>query len=218
MIEYTLTRSNRKTLGLYIRNGALEVRAPLFMPTADIEAFIYSKQKWINDKLLLLPKRTTLPLNYGQTIPYLGKEYPIVAKTGGYAGFMQDSFYISPGCTSEQIKDACIKIYRLLAKRHIPSRVQHFATQMGVSPASVKISSAKTNWGSCSSKGNVNFSWRLMMANNDVIDYVVVHELAHLTQMNHSPKFWAIVEDVLPDYKQRKKQLKELGQILRHNL
>jgi len=81
---------------------------------------------------------------------------------------------------------------------------------MGLSPNSLKINSAKTRWGSCSSKANLNFSWMLMMADDEVIDYIVVHELAHLRQMNHSPQFWEIVEKYIPDYKERKKRLKLL--------
>jgi hypothetical protein len=81
---------------------------------------------------------------------------------------------------------------------------------MSVTPIAVKINSAKTRWGSCSNKKSLNFSWRLIMADDDVIDYVVVHELAHLREMNHSPRFWAVVEAVLPDYRERKLKLRAL--------
>ena len=83
-----------------------------------------------------------------------------------------------------------------------------------VSPAAVKINEAKGRWGSCSSKKSLNFSWRLMMAGESVIDYVVVHELAHLKEMNHSPRFWAEVGRVLPDYPGRRAKLKELQKLL----
>ena len=77
-------------------------------------------------------------------------------------------------------------------------------------PSAVKINGAKTRWGSCSSKKSINFSWRLIKADDDVIDYVVVHELSHITEMNHSPNFWAIVENILLDYRERKVKLKRL--------
>jgi len=89
-------------------------------------------------------------------------------------------------------------------------RVAHYKEIMGVSPAAVKINGAKTRWGSCSAKKSLNFSWRLIMADDAAIDYVVVHELAHMFEMNHSERFWAIVAGVLPDYKERRKRLKEL--------
>jgi predicted metal-dependent hydrolase len=98
----------------------------------------------------------------------------------------------------------------LLAKQDIPEKVQKYAAQVGVEPVGIKINGAKSRWGSCSAKKSLNFSWRLMMADDEVIDYVVVHELAHIKEMNHSPAFWAIVSSVLPDYKQRQTKLKAL--------
>jgi len=149
-------------------------------------------------------------LNYGDMILYRGKEYPLVAKCGIHADFDGEQFCLPQNLTSQQIKDTCIKIYRRLAKAHFTERVMIFAAQMGVNPTAVKVNSAKTRWGSCSSRGSINFSWMLIMADDYVIDYVVVHELAHLTQLNHSAKFWSIVRDVLPDYLQRAARLKKL--------
>jgi predicted metal-dependent hydrolase len=97
-----------------------------------------------------------------------------------------------------------------LAKTHISERAGRFSEQMNVSPSAVKINGAKTRWGSCSASKSLNFSWRLLLADDDVIDYVVVHELAHITEMNHSARFWEVVADVLPDYKERQKCLKKL--------
>ena len=119
-----------------------------------------------------------------------------------------------PNLSSVEIKSACVQIYRMIAKRDITNRVLEFSRQMEITPAAVKINSAKTRWGSCSSRKSLNFSWRLIMADSDVVDYVVVHELAHLLEMNHSQKFWAIVEKVLPDYRQRKQRLRELNKQL----
>lgn len=115
-----------------------------------------------------------------------------------------------PNLNPEQIKSDCVQIYRMLAKRDLTNKVLDFAKRMAVMPIAIKINSAKTRWGSCSSKKSLNFSWRLIMADDDVIDYVVVHELAHITEMNHSTKFWTIVEDVLQDYRKRKIKPKEL--------
>ncbi len=94
------------------------------------------------------------------------------------------------------------------AKEFILPRVSYFSKIMGVFPERVSINSAKTRFGSCSSKKSLNFSYRLVFYPPEAIDYVCVHELAHLTEMNHSKKFWAIVEKYLPDYKERKKLLK----------
>jgi len=214
MIKYNLIRSNRKTLALHIKNGALEARAPLNMPVHEIEEFVRSKESWIAGKLAMSEenarRREKFSLDYGDMAAYLGKEYPIVAKLGDRVGFDGVRFFIPSDLTSEQIKSACIQIYRLLAKSHIARRVRHFAKQMSISPSAVKINSAKTRWGSCSSEGSLNFSWRLILADSDVVDYVVVHELAHMIEMNHSPCFWAIVESILPDFRHRQARLKQI--------
>ena len=208
----TLTRSKRKTVALYVRDGKLEVRAPLNMPKIDIDRFVASKEKWIADKLKKseerLVRRESFSLCYGDTVLYRGNRYPVEAKSG--AGFDGTAFLVPPGLSSEEIKAACAGVYRTLARRDLTARVLKFAERMNVTPSAVKITGAKTRWGSCSQRGSVNFSWRLMMGSDDVIDYVVVHELAHLTEMNHSAGFWSIVEGVLPDYRDRKNRLGEL--------
>ena len=213
MIDYTLNRSNRKTIALYVRNGAVEVRAPLKAPKRDIDKFVASKEKWITDKLAASISgqvlRESFSLTYGDEILYRGKEYPIAVKPGDRVGFDGKRFYMPPEFSPEQVKNACVQIYRILAKRDLVIKTLKFTNQMGVMPIAVKINGAKTRWGSCSGKKSLNFSWRLIMADDDVIDYVVVHELAHLTEMNHSARFWAIVESILPDYQRRLEQLKE---------
>jgi len=218
MEDYNLTRSRRKTLALIIRNGRLEIRAPLRMPIYEVNKFVTSKEKWIRDKLARSTeqqlKRGKFRLGYGAALTYRGKQYPITAKEGSYSGFDGERFFIPPGLDSEQIKSACGQVYHMLAKRVIPERTRDLARQMGVRPAAIRINSAKTRWGSCSAKRSVNFSWRLILADDGVIDYVIVHELAHITEMNHSQRFWRIVSEIIPDYKERKTRLKGLQEKL----
>jgi hypothetical protein len=178
MVDYALIRSKRKTAALCIRNGCVEVRAPMRMPKRDIDRFVASKEQWIADKLAQSQNRAAQR-----------------------EAFARDHAGDIPSRIQE---------YRTIAKTQLPELVASYATRMGVTPAAVKVNGAKTRWGSCSSKGNLNFSWRLMMADDGVVDYLVVHELAHLKEMNHSSRFWAIVQNVLPDYKERQKQLRAL--------
>ncbi|MBS4055549.1 MAG: M48 family metallopeptidase [Thermaerobacter sp.] len=214
MINYTLNRSNRKTLALYVRNGKVDVRAPLKLSKSDIDKFVLSKEKWITDKLAIASEkqeqRAAFSVNYGDMVLYLGKRYPIVVKSGSRVGFDGESFYMPPDMSPERIKSACVQVYRLLAKRDLTNKVLHFAKQMQVMPSAVKMSGATTRWGSCSSNRSLNFSWRLIMAEDAVVDYVVIHELAHITEMNHSERFWALVAGMLPDYKERLQRLKAL--------
>jgi hypothetical protein len=212
MIHYTLTRSKRKTVAVYIRGDCVDVRAPLKMPKRDINRFVASKEKWINDKLVLFRKRSkrreVFSLNYGSIITLRGSEYIITSSYKTRKGFDGEAYYLPPGFEPEQIKQTCIQTYRRLAWAHLVGRAAVYADRMGAAPASVKVSDAKKRWGSCSSKRSVNLSWRLMMADDSVIDYVVVHEHAHLYKMNHSPRFWTVVGSVLPDYREQKRKLK----------
>lgn len=218
MISYTLIRSKRKTVALYVRNGGVEIRAPLKMPKYEIDKFVASKEKWITGKLAKSreqsARRENFMLDYGSLVIYLGKQYPIQATENNRTGFDGEQFYMPQGLTPEQIKTACIKVYRLLAKRYLTERTIEIARQMSVVPTAIKINDARTRWGSCSAKKNINFSWRLIQASDDVIDYVIVHELAHITEMNHSKRFWTVVENFYPNYTEQKRKLKELQQRL----
>lgn len=190
------------------------MRAPQRVPRHDIDRFVASKEKWIHDSLRKTiersEKRESFALDYGGALLYRGREYPITARSGNKVGFADDAFYMPPALPPEEVRYACVQIYRMLARRYLISRTYDIAQKMGAMPAAVKINNAKKRWGSCSAKKSINFSWFLIMADDEVIDYVIVHELAHMTQMNHSAGFWSIVERVIPDYKARKARLSVL--------
>ena len=212
--DYYVIRTKRKTIALCISGGKLEVRAPLTMPIEEIMAFIEKKSEWIQRKLGLskdlAAKKAAFRLSYGDEILFMGRLFSINSKPGNTIGFTNKGFHVPPCLSDRQLKAACILIYKRLAKWVITKKVQKFAQQMNQYPDIVRISSAKTRWGSCSSRKSLNFSWRLIMAEDYVIDYVVVHELAHLQEMNHSPRFWQVVASTLPDFAERKKRLREL--------
>ena len=215
---YTLTRSKRKTLALYIRDGNIEVRAPLRMSKREIEKFITSKEKWILNNITVMQKqerqRESFNLDYGDTVLCRNKLCVITAINDNIVRYDDERFYMPADLAPDQIKYACVQIYIMIARRELTVKTYDYAKRMQVMPTAVKINSAKSRWGSCSSKKSINYSWRLIMADDDVIDYVIIHELAHILEMNHSEKFWKIVESFLPDYKERKARLKELQQRL----
>lgn len=217
-INYQIIRSKRKTLAIHIKNGKMEVRAPLKMPKTHIDIFVASKEDWITVKLAQskeeLGRRDKFNLTYGDTILFLGHECPIIASNSSFYDFSGKRFYIQKGLDSENIKEICIRLYQDAARDYINKRAAIFSEVMGVTPISVKITKAKSRWGSCTATKRINFSWLLIMADSEVIDYVVVHEIAHLKELNHSAQFWAIVENILPDYRQRKARLKELSKRL----
>jgi predicted metal-dependent hydrolase len=215
LYDYTLIRSRRRTAELRVTHGAtLEVRAPLHMPKRDIDAFVASKDTWIRAHLGTALERTAqksaFALGYGGELLLRGNAYPIVAVECKKAHFDGERFCFPPNLTPEQLKTAAIALYKSLAREHLPALTANFATVMNAAPTAVKISDARARWGSCSSLGNINLSWRLMMADDGVIDYVIVHELAHMREMNHSAWFWAVVGGVLPDYKARQARLRTL--------
>ncbi|MCL1791480.1 MAG: M48 family metallopeptidase [Peptococcaceae bacterium] len=218
-ITYTLNRSKRKTLVLRVTaEGTVEVRAPFHVPRREIDRFVASKQQWIKTRQIaregLWREKEAFTLAYGSSVMVRGREYSLTAKEGTQAGFDGTCFYLPPGLSSDELKRGVVRIYRIMAKNLLTDRADHYAKITGLIPAAVKISNAKTRWGSCSAKNSVNFSWRLVMAEDDVIDYVVVHELAHIREHNHSDRFWAVVRGILPDYHLRQGKLKKLQQRL----
>jgi len=129
-------------------------------------------------------------------------------------GFDGDAFVIPAGLSAESIKNAVIWIYRQEAAKILNEKLRKFSAIMNARYSGFRVTAAKTRWGSCSSKKSLCFSWRLLMAEDDVIDYVVVHELAHTFEMNHSPRFWAFTGRVIPDYTEKKKKLRRLNEAL----
>jgi len=188
------------------------------LPKYKIDEFVASNENWITTTLALsnerLRQREKFTLTYGSLIRYRGDKYPTCARNGNQIGFDGTSFYMPPNLSEELIKATCIQIYYILAKDVLAEKVLKYCKIINVTPSAIKISGAKTRWGSCSIKKNLNFSWRLMMLSDVEIDYVVVHELAHILEMNHSKRFWSIVENILPDYRKRKSSLREFGKQL----
>jgi len=210
VIAYTLKRSKRKTLAIKVSGGEVIAYAPLTTSILAIEAFITRKEQWILKHLQAsIQEKAAVEISYGDMLYLKGQQYPLVAKEGGHMGFDGQQFYLPPDLSPDEIRANIIKIYQLIAKKDLKSRVLFYSKIMQVMPQHMKISSAKTRWGSCSRRKRVNFSWRLILADEALIDYVVVHELAHLKEMNHSAAFWSVVARVLPDYKERRKQLRE---------
>lgn len=211
MIDYEIKYSKRKTVAIYIiSDGTVEVRCPKRTRKSDIEGFINQKQKWIEKKLSELNNQSKTILRAGETSPYLGSEYPIV-NTDGEEGLYDEAFYIRKSEDERYVYDALKRIYIQKAKEIIPLRVHKYEEIMGVCASKIRITSAKTRWGSCSAKNSLNFTWKLVMADLDTIDYVVVHELAHIKEKNHSKKFWNLVGLYKLDYKDSKNKLKDLA-------
>lgn len=210
-----LIRSKRRTIALIIeRDGSFTVRAPLRAPTAAIETFIQQKADWITrtrDRMKSIEPILGKQYADGEKFLFLGSSFDLKL-----VGFQKHSLHFDSGFTlrrAAQTKGEQVftRWYKERALEIISERVKQYSQQYNFAPKQVKISSAKTRWGSCSPNGALNFTWRLVMAPLAVIDYVVAHELVHLRVKDHSSKFWKTVESIYPDYKKQRKWLRENG-------
>lgn len=213
--DYTIKYSKRKTMGLYItKNAEIEVRVPNGIPQKVVADFVAQHQHWIDTHhgavAQQVAERENFALRFGAKLLFLGHEFPLEPVEKPAFGFDGQHFYAYAQMTAEELRTSLVGVYRTLAKKVLGDMVKDLAKHMGLEPKAVKINGARTRWGSCSSAGNLNFSWYLVMAEEATIRYVVVHELAHLIEMNHSPNFWRIVEQVLPNYKSEREKLKLL--------
>ncbi len=213
-----IVRSNRKTVALIVTQDAtLVVRAPVFTPMEHIERLVSKKSSWIRQKIAEVierPKPLAKEFVGGEGFLYLGKLYKLhIVDDASLIIELKDRLYISKN-SLPQARQVIVQWYKKEALKIIRERCAWYAKIIGYKPASVKITNAQKRWGSCGPKGRLNFSWRLIMAPVEVIDYLVVHELVHIGQPDHSKLFWAKVKSILPDYQMREKWLKQNGRLL----
>jgi len=214
-----LIRSRRKTIGLQITNDArLIVRAPFFASENLIHKLIRSKKSWIIAKQDYFKQRQNKILIRkfvpGEEYLFLGQSYPlVVAENLPKAVVMDDSLMISPMVLGNA-RDHLECWYKAKALEHITQRVEHYAQISNLKYKSIRINNATTRWGSCGYKDTLSFTWRLVMAPARAVDYVVIHELMHLKQRNHSRKFWEEVARIVPDYVHDERWLKQNGHLL----
>lgn len=214
---HRLIRSRRRTLSLIVeRDGSLTVRAPLRLPEAEIKRFVDSKGAWIERKQAQVAQTSPVAHRYleGELFPFLGEDYTLHLVPGLRPALVfKQGFHLNNLRRSDG-EQLFTRWYRRQARDWIEARVAHYAGLHGFQPGKVRISSARTRWGSCSTRGTLSFTWRLVMAPGQVIDYVVVHELCHLKVLSHSKAFWAHVARILPDYVQMRRWLKAHGERL----
>lgn len=221
-VAYEFKRGQRRTIGLSVGPQGLSVRAPRWASVSDVEAFIQTKSAWVQDKLRMVQEHQRAaapPLRWhdGEAVPYLGRTLTLVLDPGlrsGVSGASVQGEVLQVGLARDaeeaRIREVVQVWFRREAMALFTQRMQHFAAQMGVSYTHLSLSSAGTRWGSASASGRIRLNWRLMHLDMALIDYVVVHELAHLREMNHSPAFWAVVASVLPDHVERRQALKRV--------
>jgi predicted metal-dependent hydrolase len=207
---------HRKTISLQILSDlTIIVTVPSFFPESKITKIIKEKEEWIKQKQLEIQMRKPQKdVHNGEAFLYLGKIYPLaIRQNQKNIVELSDRLYIG-SANKTYIKQYVTTWYRQQAKKIITERVYHYSRLANLDFQSIKMTSATTRWGSCSSEKNLNFNWKLIMAPLPVIDYVVVHELAHLKELNHSKAFWETVRKMFPLYRQYRTWLKRNGHTL----
>ena len=217
-IQYQLERRPRKTVGMHISPQGLIVHAPNRITLSQLEQLLLSKANWIRNKLQALQESALAPFQWqdGAALRYLGQDIQLCLRVNARnraVEFDGARLYLAlPNPDDDAtVQRKVAQWYRKQALADFIRRIELLAAKLGVPTPPMFLSNAKTRWGSCNSRGELRLHWRLIQAPPHIIHYVVAHELAHLKEMNHSPKFWAWVEKLCPEYKTAKQELKALS-------
>jgi len=217
-VSYHLEQRARRTVGLKITKQGLIVHAPRGIAEVELNRMLLSKWSWIVDKLAQQSRQQVADIQWqdGEALLLLGKTvYLDIVQDSANRHAKQEGNVISLGVTDidnqAHIARKVVLWYRQFALQDFQRRVELFAAKLGIPTPPVFLSNAQGRWGSCNSRHEIRLNWRLIQAPPALINYVVAHELAHTKQMNHSAKFWAIVEKLQPEYKQTEKALKDMA-------
>ena len=212
-----VVRTNRKkTASIKIVDGSVQVIVPQKLSDVRVDELIQKRTPWIRQKLrqqleTVIPK----PKEYvsGESFTYLGRNYRLKLVSGGMREVRLKGGYlelgISKGTKERDIRNALVEWYEVHALARLTEKTNRYAGIMGVSPNSISVRDYKARWGSCSSKGEISYNWRIIIAPHHIVDYVVVHELCHLKHPNHSPAYWKSVKREISDYEEHRQWLKE---------
>ncbi len=211
---YELHRSprRRKSITLTVDGDSLRVLAPLRTPQRVIDEFVQQRADWIEHLLgAERPIGLRTELREGGSLPLLGVRYPVAA---GQSPFHFDGLQFQVDVSRSDCGARAETWLRSYARNHFTSRVEHWSPIVGAIPQKIQIRNQKTRWGSASARGTLSFNWRLIFAQPEIVDYVVVHELCHLIQPDHSTVYWQLVNDNMPDALHWRRRLKEIGESL----
>lgn len=221
VLLYTLLRSKRRSIGFLINEEGLRVTAPKWITLSEIEDSIAQKQRWILTKLRERQQREAQIAQSqqqwcdGATLLYLGSTITLRLTSAPtpsihYAADEKELLIAMAGeFNASEVKEFVHKWLQEEAKRLFTLRLPIYAEKLAVNYRSLTLSSATTQWGSCTVDGKIRLNWRLIHCALPLIDYVIAHELSHRREMNHSPRFWATVQSVFPDFAAARKQLRE---------
>jgi hypothetical protein len=233
VVAFRLVRVRRRSIGFVVDHDGLTVRAAQRVTLREIDAAVQEKRAWIVARLAEQrehaehARATRIVWRDGAAIDYLGDKLTVVldparALAAGHPAFLDGAppagarrlvVGLPRDASAERVQDAVQSWLQREARRVFAERAAHFAARLGVRVRRLSLSSAATRWGSANANGSVRLHWRLIEHPLATIDYVVAHELAHLREMNHGPRFWQVVESVLPDYREARLRLRRVGHV-----
>lgn len=213
-VSYRFERRRRRTFAIAVNHDGLRVLAPVRAPMREVEAFLQEKSDWITRKLDEWAARgrpTRLLGRTGESLPLFGRTLALEVVPGTRAVLLQDRVIVRanddvPGLLKEWICARALETFT--------ARAAHFAARIDLPPPPVALMDARTRWGSCSARGRIRLAWRLAHLPPELSDYVVAHEVAHLKEMNHSRRFWALVETLYPEHRAARRDLRRAGAAL----
>ncbi len=214
IVDYRLIRSSRRTLGMTIDQRGLRVGASPRTSLADIERFLRHNAVWVLKKLDEWHGHGTarhLAICDGAVIPVLGEDCVVRVESGANRIRWSGRTLVLLARADADLRQLVRRALRARALDLFVQRAAHYAALLHRPLPRVALSNAHTRWGSCSEKTGIRISWRLIHAPPRLLDYVVAHEMAHLVEMNHSPRFWAVVERLCPDYRAARDELRRLA-------
>lgn len=225
MIPYDLIRSKRKSIVIIVKNDKVTVKAPLRTDVKWIDKFVVDKESWIRRKLQESAARSTslADILSGTSFLYMGERLqPYVNDRATFS--VDRNFLLIPKRYCEQSTGmlantkeahaAMKRFYRRIAKPYLENRLHALSVELKLSYTQFSLTNAKGKWGSCDAKNRIRLNWHLIMLPSDVIDYVIIHELMHTVEHNHSPAFWQSVARIYPRYKEAKRCLKDVGALI----
>lgn len=224
-IDFEFVRMDRKTLSIHIGDeGQVTVKVPNYLSKDRMDAMVLKKAGWIREKQDAARQVQSLRVIHrfaqGEPFFYLGKSYPLHIDYDGNVRRVcvclgADRLTIQTPCIDENVMTSAVLLwYRENAKKLMSQRAFYYGKMLGELPEKVLIREQRCRWGSCNVRRELRLNWKLIMAPPQILDYVVIHELCHLKEMNHSAAFWKLVEGLCPQYRQCREWLKVYGALL----
>jgi len=214
IVPYVLRQGRRRRLAMTIDERGLAVGAPQHVTLTEIEAFVRGHGEWVIAKLAEYAQRAAprqLTIRHGTRLPLLGGEIEVCVEAGANRIAWRDDALVLAARPDADLDQLARRALQRRALPHFVERAGHYGARLGRPLPPIALSSARTRWGSCSQASGIRLNWRLIHLSPHLVDYVVAHELAHLVEMNHSPRFWAEVERVYPDWHAARAELKQRG-------